>query len=289
MDNEDGDFPVTELAGLRIENDIESELNQQLQKARILMDEVTTFTTHNNNRDRQTKTECAHFMTEIRIDTQAIQKIAELERSKQPAAFARLRQSNLPYLQEVWNAAKREKGVTRFKQHGAIVDIVAEGGQKWVKVSTINEKRLLMEMTIKGWDWHQSEDSDDEMADSEDSKDGDLDISLLKTASKLIETSKSKYVQYKHPRIVMVLTRIRTGAVTDIDLLLDMIRSKGITVLGSNDLSPVLPLASVLDRMTYDPFEHLSDTLNLDCTVLLALVSDISHEQVAPQEWQVFL
>ena len=37
--------------------------------------------------------------------------------------------------------------------------------------------------------------------------------------------------------------------------------------------------------MTPNPFEGFSETLNIDCTILLALVSDFSHAKVAKEPW----
>ena len=46
-----------------------------------------------------------------------------------------------------------------------------------------------------------------------------------------------------------------------------------------------ITISQVRDRMVPDPFEGLSDTLNIDTTILLAFASDISHDSVEPKDW----
>src|ERR1700722_19997944 len=52
--------------------------------------------------------------------------------------------SNYPFLRAVWDSAKQSSSVVGLKRHGSLVDVVADGGLLWIKVSTIGEKRLLM-------------------------------------------------------------------------------------------------------------------------------------------------
>lgn len=75
------------------------------------------------------------------------------------------------------------------------------------------------------------------------------------------------------------------GAVKDIDIILKRIRSLGITVTCANDLSPPPGIDEVLEKMVINEFSTFTDILNIDCTILLALVSDISHSQVVEAPW----
>ena len=67
------------------------------------------------------------------------------------------------------------------------IDIISENGSRWTKVSTVTEKRLLMEMAKQGWDWAGSdEDSDeDDSFGSGSRSDDDVDISIVKMAIQL--------------------------------------------------------------------------------------------------------
>jgi hypothetical protein len=52
------------------------------------------------------------------------------------------------------------------------------------------------------------------------------------------------------------------------------------------DMPPEFPtIAEVFDRLSINPFESFSGTLNIDCTILLAFVSDLSHGRVEPADW----
>jgi hypothetical protein len=198
------------------------------------------------------------------------------------------RSSNLKFFQAVWNAAKRCRGVVSLRRHTPTVDVVAEGGLKWIKVSTINEKRLLFEMAKLGWEWSGDSDSDDDDDDDDEARaggDDQPDISILKMAEKLARLARETRVKYRHPQVHLELLRLEAGKYREIDALLERIRAMGVTVHCSNDLPPPPPLHAVLHDMFFDEFSGFSQVLNLDCTVLLALVSDISNAAVSEEPW----
>jgi hypothetical protein len=45
------------------------------------------------------------------------------------------------------------------------------------------------------------------------------------------------------------------------------------------------PVDAVLQQLAADRFESFSEVLNIDCTVLLAFASDLSHGRVEPEDW----
>jgi Protein of unknown function (DUF1308) len=172
-----------------------------------------------------------------------------------------------------------------LKRHGSLVDVIADGGLLWVKISTISEKRLVMEMAKQGWECFDSM-SDDDDDDDEDAKPNsppeETEVSILKMATRLAEDARNTRVNYKHPSVTMELPRIRTGAHAAVDNLLDKIRSLGITVV----CGPQAPPPSLATTtMFYDEFSRFTRRVNVDCTVLLALASDISHANVATLPW----
>ena len=173
-----------------------------------------------------------------------------------------------------------------------LVDIVADGGAEWVKVSTITANRLLFEKAKAGWESSSGHGSDESGGEQEDDR-----VSLLKIALDLRRASRSRFVRYvgKHPRIRFVLPRIQAGAVPEIDAILDLIRDTGASVQCAQDL-PILEttlntqdqpssLESVYERLLLNPHAHLTSTINIDCTVLLALISDLSHAKIEPEPW----
>lgn len=174
----------------------------------------------------------------------------------------------------------------------ASVDIVAESGVEWIKISSTTQKRLLFELAGQGWP-SSSEGSDREDVD-EDNDDEDK-ISLVRMAESMVRASKATRCHYRHPRIRFVLPKIVEGRVPQVDSILKSIRRMGITVETSSDLpnvedpnfNPPISLR-VLSSLSPDPFTKFTSTLNMDCTVLLALVSDLSHTEpksLTPQPW----
>ena len=54
----------------------------------------------------------------------------------------------------------------------------------------------------------------------------------------------------------------------------------------AEDVPKVSPQVSVvLKQLTADRFESFSEVLNIDCTILLAFASDLSHGRVEPEDW----
>jgi hypothetical protein len=161
-----------------------------------------------------------------------------------------------------------------------VVDIVCQDGLEWVKVSTILEKRILWDLAKAGWVGSESDDEAEE-SDDDDEPDG-----LLKQAEALVKASRVTRVKYRHPTVRLVLTRISsTPRAKEVAQILQKIRDIGIIVQTSDDIPESPPLADVLDRLAAGHCHSLSDVINLDCTVLLAFVSDLSHRRVEPRDW----
>ncbi|CAG8413494.1 unnamed protein product [Penicillium salamii] len=226
-----------------------------------------------------------------------------------------LRSSNLPFYQVVWRITKGscaglvalgrrfywdgeskatvrenmkkagsqpEKPPNRDKRKSAFVDIVADDGQEWVKVSTVSENRLLFEMAEKGWEC----DSDSEEEWSEDGKgrtvlqhsDDDSDddeMELIKLARDLRRAANATRVRYGHPRLRVVIPKIEEGSVPAIDSILTEMRRYGVQVECQDRLPE--STGTGLTHLLPQPFKNFTSTLNVDCTILLALVSDLSH------------
>ncbi|BDD55903.1 hypothetical protein MPDQ_003281 [Monascus purpureus] len=238
-----------------------------------------------------------------------------------------LRSSNLPFYEAVWAVAKRSctglvafgkrfywddedgsGGVTddgvkgkskpsKDKRKSVFVDIIADDGEEWVKVSTISESRLLFEMAEKGWEMDDSDLSSGDEDGQErtilrndwnsEEQDDENEIELIKLARDAKKAASATRVRYRHPRVRFVLPKIEEGKFGDIDSVLSEIRSHGITVEcreSEKDTSTVPKLLvskdePALSHLLPHPFIRFTSTLNVDCTLLLALVSDLSHSQ----------
>jgi len=186
-----------------------------------------------------------------------------------------------------------EKQPNKDKRKSVFVDIVAGDGEEWVKVSTISESRLLFDMAKKGWERDSEDDFLDEderpvrrtilrNSDGEDDEeeDDDDELELIKLARDLRKAADATRVRYRHPRLRIVLPKIMEGDVPEIDDMLKEMRSYGIKVECQDILSKAggTNLAHLLPQ----PFKNFTPTLNVDCTLLLAMVSDLSHVKDMP-------
>ncbi|KAK5060048.1 hypothetical protein LTR84_009932 [Exophiala bonariae] len=240
-----------------------------------------------------------------------------------------LKSSNLPFYEAVWVIAKTCCGVTalskrfysnqrqifnetkgsaapnvihkpetlkRQSQKGVLVDIVAENGSQWIKVSTISEKRLLFEIAKEGWESYAGDISDDESDRSQicDADQRHHQLELVRLAHELHAASKATRIQFRHPHVVFVLPNIQEGQLRDIDAFVADLRATGATVqclsgqvpivLDKDNTTPVQP--AILNKLLpgHDRV-HRTNIINLDCTILLAIISDISHlrkDQISP-------
>ncbi|KAL4771133.1 hypothetical protein BDW60DRAFT_217528 [Aspergillus nidulans var. acristatus] len=239
-----------------------------------------------------------------------------------------LRSSNLPFYEAVWTIAKRScTGLVAFgkrfywdgegerttgkdgknkkakdkNKRSVFVDIVADDGEEWVKVSTISETRLLFEMAKKGWEADSDVNSDGHERTvlqnhdcGDDSDDDDDEIELLKLAGDMRKAANIVRVHYRRPRLRFVLPKVEEGSNPEIDDLLKSIRGYGVVVNCGEDVftsqaftkpksdNPVVQdsVDSVQDEIRNllpNRFKRFTSTLNVDCTLLLAIVSDLSH------------
>lgn len=164
-------------------------------------------------------------------------------------------------------------------------------------MSTITESRLGFEIAKAQWEAADSSFSEDENdAESainskangtKQAEEEDLDrIELVKIADDLLRVSKAHRIHYQYPRIRFVLPKISSKPAPEILPVLDRIRSTGATIdLGSQtNLTDSIELlkTGVFPRLLPSAHPPLTKTLNVDCTILLALVSDLSHSANHP-------
>lgn len=165
------------------------------------------------------------------------------------------------------------------KKRSVLVDIVADNGMEWVKVSTISQKRLLLEMAKIGWEMDESDDEDFTRLENDD-LDDEGTLELLRLARDMKRAAASARVKYKHPRVRFVLPKITAGDVPEVDSVLNKIQETGVLVNCGRyreapyDLST--PFNEMLPHLLPCPYTGITTTLNVDCTILLALVSDLS-------------
>lgn len=176
------------------------------------------------------------------------------------------------------------------KQESVVVDAIGDGGRHWTKVSLVNNTRLLFDLAKLGWhSGGEDSENDDEgfgsFGGSKDEED-ENEIPLLKTARDLAKAAKACRIRTSHPVVHFILPRIQPGETAQIDETLDRCRSLGVVLHCGADLEPSTPsINETLSIMVPDPMTTFTHTLNIDCTILLALVSEFSHARVSKEPW----
>ncbi|KAH8677677.1 hypothetical protein BX600DRAFT_134180 [Xylariales sp. PMI_506] len=293
-----------------------------LLQAKQLMLELSTFSDHYHSVAETFSAEAAHVTAaalnylkqQFKSEIQGLEGVVDRCQSQDTIALHSISSTNLPFFEALWDFAKRSQDVVALRKwvcegqyqgkdllapgthivhmHGdsipsknapILVDIISDGGETWIKVSSTTSKRLLWDMTKLGWavggDDDESEDFDEE--DFED-------IPLYKLAKGVSTSARAYRIRNSCPEVHLVLPRIASGESKDIDLVLDRIRSLGVKVLCSNHFPPEPSPAlcpSILSRMAPSPLDSFSKTLNVDASVLIALISDFAHASVEEQPW----
>ncbi|KAL8816177.1 MAG: hypothetical protein Q9191_008373, partial [Dirinaria sp. TL-2023a] len=308
-EDQDGGASSVLLAGESIT------IDSLLARCHNLLDEIQQFRDFLAQHRKDKDVDVRHFQNGILSEQKSLEKFVATNPNNERTIHT-LRSSNLRFYSAVWDAAKQTTGLVTFnkrfywdnstsrdlkrqgrpKKRGALVDIVAEDGQQWIKVSTVTEKRLLFELAKQGWEVGSSSDDDEKNEGSitptssngvlnsfskpnHTSDDEDDKLELIRLAQDLQKASQATRVRYKHPHVHFVLPNVIPGRVAEIDRILSTIHSTGASTSCKPDLNP--PQSSSL-HSTFAPMlpfstRQLSSTLNIDCTILLALVSDLSH------------
>ena len=273
-----------------------------LARCNVLLDELKKFADYCDQRKYLTeyrrKVEFSHFKGDIVKEIEQMQKVIFFEilirielttirlklKNLPPGRIHQLvTASNLTYWEALWSTAKQQKCIQLLRRHASPIDIVSDSGLTWTKVSTITERRLVMEMAKNGWNWGGS-DSEDEDLDTSTKEDDDMDIPIVKMAITLANLAKESRIRYRTPHVHFVLTRINSGN-KDIDMVLDRIRATGATITTADQVLSAPPIEDVLEDLVVDERKFFSETVNICCTILLAVVSDISHGQVQEEVW----
>lgn len=294
-----------------------------IRRCKTLHDEVETYVSAVDTNNRlgkiQSPVEYRSLRNDFKNELNFLYKLVSSNLSEEKARHY-IVSSNLVYYEALWDAAKRSSGLMSFRKyffwnrqkegHGtkgmslskasqykgkakgkssALVDIVAADSREWIRVSTISEKRLLFDLAKLGW--QNDSDSDDDMPDApqesinwEDDDDDDQ-VDIVKSARELARAARANPIRGRPPQVHIILTRISSGKTKEIDAVLSKIRATGAIVQCANEIPPPPPLSQVLPNLLVDHSRGLSETLNIDCTILLALISDISHKPCEILDW----
>ncbi|KAG5999436.1 hypothetical protein E4U21_006816 [Claviceps maximensis] len=186
------------------------------------------------------------------------------------------------------NLTSRQKELTHrtMKQQAKVEVHVVAGGAEWVHVSTLQPDRLARQMSDCGWSWgeHQARDVVDE--------DEWGDIPLTKQIKRLVAATKINRHEYRVPRLRIVMPNIGDDNV-DINVLLEQFTRLDPSVHmvveqrnGTFLRTPPPSFEDAIGNLVGSELDGLTETLNLDHSILVDLISDITHLRLDPEPWQ---
>ena len=286
-----------------------------IERCRALHEEVEEYVAAVDASQKQVKIPCPVEYRTLRSDFKnELAFLNKIKSANHPPEKARhfAVSSNLLYYEALWAAAKRSSGLLAFRKYfywnrekgsringvglrkgakkgktSALVDIVAADGMEWIRVSTTSEKRLLFDLAKLGW--QNDSDSDEEMNDAPpvnwEDEDDDDQVEIVKNARELARAARANPMRGHAPKVRYVLTRITSGKLKEVDAILEKMRAVGVDVQCANEIPEAPQLTQVLPNLLVDRSRTLSETLNIDCTILLALISDISHGECEILDW----
>ncbi|KAI1258832.1 hypothetical protein F5Y18DRAFT_411936 [Xylariaceae sp. FL1019] len=291
-----------------------------LRQAKVLQAEIEQFADHlatiyDGYFHKFPKNMHMSLLNDVKIE---ISNLESDVNSSDPMATHRISSNNLPFIQAVWNTAKMSENIIKMRHpifsgpfkrernlrapgtriYGIIsqgdsepkrnqntrsmrIDVIADGGLTWYKVSALTNRRLEFDMAKEAVFCDESDDEESDGISRDFS-----DVPLVKLATELARISQGHQVRHQHPRPILVLPRILEKESVQIHQLLDSCRDMGVTVLCGDARSPAHPISQdVMDRMAPSPRAQITPTLNIDTSVLVALASDIAHSNVEKQSW----
>lgn len=289
-------------------------LQDLTERAKTLLSELENFRDHLRSIRQEGQVEIASFRSTVQSELGMLERL--LSKADNASTSHIARSSNLPFLETVWNQVKKSKRVSalqkriyynspnkslsqsmrhverqrqRPKKEGlknaaVPVDGIVDGGLTWLKVSLVTNNRLLFDLAKQGWQSEGSEDQDGPAVFSSETNDDD-DVPLVKTAKEICLAAQSFRVKTRTPVVHVILPRVEPGLLDEVDEILDQCRKAGAVIFCGEDLQPNVPIDKALLDMAPDPITTFSKTVNIDCTILLALVSEFSHASVSKEPW----
>ncbi|KAK5996981.1 hypothetical protein PT974_02330 [Cladobotryum mycophilum] len=120
------------------------------------------------------------------------------------------------------------------------------------------------------------------------------DMPLAKQIRRLVAAARINRHDYRIPRVRVIMPNLSRGDNTDIDVLLDQLTrlDPSVEVViedSTGDFMRTLPppdFETAVRNLMGDEMDGLTDTLNMDHTILIDLISDITHSRLEPQPWQ---
>lgn len=184
------------------------------------------------------------------------------------------------------SSVEKQKMHRVLKEQGRVEVDVVDKGREWIVIKSVQRNRLARHMTDCGWEWGEYKRGDLVEVDEWE------DIPLVKAVAKVVAAARRNRCEYQFPRVRVVLTNFRRGE-EEFDVLLEQIARIDPSVevvvedmAGEFMSSPPLDPDTAIENLMGDDHEGLTPTLNLDHTILIDLISDLTHQRLEPQPWQ---
>ena len=252
-----GDFPDGE------------ESTERLKKLNVKMENVTTELNF-----AYLKWNCIKRSQNVTAFNRTFMGMSRQERKKQ------ISQLNL----ENPDKAKHISRIYRERARAA-VDVV-DWGREWLYSRLLRQDRLARSMTDCGWSW-----GDYELGDKVDPFEWE-DVLLVKQVQRLVLAARANRCDYQIPRIRVVLPKVSRSnkdiavfleQVCNMDELVEIIIEDGDGLFMA---TPEPSLEKALENLTGNELDNITTTLNLDQTILIDLISDITHLRLEPNSTQ---
>ncbi|KAK7019870.1 hypothetical protein R3P38DRAFT_1225897 [Favolaschia claudopus] len=235
----------------------------------------------------------------VKIDLDVLEKFLEDPKSSTLPPLS----TNAPYLIAVWNevlcapplivsilksfplpAGPSSDHNYQATQKSSLVkvDVVADSGKRWLRVNTIKNNRMLAEFREIDSYLTDSED-EDELGPSLAQK--EFDNSVLRMGRPLIAAAKANPLHLptgtEPPKVTLRLTRLNPFESGDddprISQTIDGLRAMGIDVELGERSQTDLPSPKQAPHIVSAAQLVPTSSINLDLSILLALVSDLTH------------
>ncbi|KAK0630986.1 hypothetical protein B0T17DRAFT_458243, partial [Bombardia bombarda] len=176
-----------------------------------------------------------------------------------------------------------------FQEKTVAVDAVVDSGATWLKFVSISPKTLAYQVVTEGWESEAEADEDDGQEDG-----GLGNTEFADSVRKIILAAQWNHCHHLH----LVLPGLREGESVEVDRMLAYVRAKmggGVAVTvscaGSSFLTDPPPavedaiaaLAADRDPLVGDDCGRITETVNLDPSAIVSLITDLHHGPVAGQ------
>lgn len=285
-------------------------------RAKTVQAELNEFKQHLKTYRLAAGVETAHYSGQLKSELGLLQRLTA--EPPHQSSYHIAKSSNLPFLEALWRLAKSQHKVIALQKRfyyprsvqenepplqiirprrrrrgrtsndvSCLVDLVADNGQTWYKVSLVNNTRLLFDLAKRGWEIGESESEGSHSSGSDSQLTNDEDVlPVVKTARDLAAAAGAIRIRTRKPIVKLVLPRIVEGETQAVDDILKSCRAAGVEVMCQpTHVLQSTPLSQALSKMAPSPFADFTEQLNIDCTILLALVSEFSHAKVSKEPW----